>query len=203
MSKRRQRQRGQGMVEYTVVTSLGILVLLGPGVDVISWTMETIKGNYQGYSYAMSLSQWPEFNLESGAEPLVLSDADVSLASDETARMAHTGTRGGGALPTYVAPDTDFTDFSQLAYRAWIVAQESEERAEELAGPNMEEHVNRLTAVFEDALNLVSYLDLATIKSNLDDKLPPNIDDIVDIMPTRAEIIEIVAEMVAEHFSPI
>ena len=66
---RRRRQFGQGMVEYTIVTSLGILVLLGPGADVISWTMSVIKNNFQGYSYAMSLSQWPEFDIRS-AEPI-------------------------------------------------------------------------------------------------------------------------------------
>ena len=71
MKKSCKRQRGQGMVEYTIVTSLGILVLLGPGADVVNWTMQTIKNNYQGYSYAMSLSQWPEFDIRA-AQPLQL-----------------------------------------------------------------------------------------------------------------------------------
>jgi len=190
MSKTFTRQRGQGMVEYTVVTSLGILVLLGPGVDVIRWTMDTIKNNYQGYSYAMSLSQWPEFNLASTADPIVF-----SLPAEQPASMSHTGTRGG-VLPTFTPPEANFDDFSQLAYRAWIVDQESEERAEHLAGPNMDEEVERLVTVFESALNLASFVDF-----NAAPTLPDS-GDFVDLMPTTSEMVDIIGDMMLEHFSP-
>lgn len=55
------RQRGQSMVEYTVVTVFGILVLTtGPGGDVIIELTNAIRNNYEGYSYAVSLSDYPD-----------------------------------------------------------------------------------------------------------------------------------------------
>ena len=53
---------GQAMVEYTVILAFGVLVLLGPGGDVIRELEDVMKQNYRGYSYAMSLSTMPDFD---------------------------------------------------------------------------------------------------------------------------------------------
>ena len=49
------------MVEYTVVSVFGILVLTtGPGGDVIVELTNAVRNNYDGYSYAVSLSDYPD-----------------------------------------------------------------------------------------------------------------------------------------------
>lgn len=55
------RQLGQSMVEYTVVTVFGILVLTtGPGGDVIIQLTDAVRDNFDGYTYAVSLSDIPD-----------------------------------------------------------------------------------------------------------------------------------------------
>jgi len=55
------RQKGQAMIEYTVVSVFGILVLTtGPGRNVILDLTNAIRDNYDGYSYAVSLSDYPD-----------------------------------------------------------------------------------------------------------------------------------------------
>lgn len=49
------------MVEYTVVLAFGVLLLMGPGGDVLKDLAMVMKNKYRGYSYAMSLSPLPEF----------------------------------------------------------------------------------------------------------------------------------------------
>jgi hypothetical protein len=59
--KFRFRQLGQSMVEYTVVTVFGVLVLTtGPGRGVIDDLTNAIRNNYEGYTYAVSLSDYPD-----------------------------------------------------------------------------------------------------------------------------------------------
>jgi hypothetical protein len=53
---------GQGMVEYTVVLAFGVLLLMGPGGDVLKDLAMVLQNKYRGYSYAMSLSPLPEFD---------------------------------------------------------------------------------------------------------------------------------------------
>lgn len=49
------------MVEYTVVSVFGILVLTtGPGGDVVVELTNAVRDNYDGYSYAVSLSDFPD-----------------------------------------------------------------------------------------------------------------------------------------------
>ncbi len=55
------RVAGQAMVEYTIVLAFGVMVLYGPGGDVIEELEEVFRNNYRGYSYAMSLSALPDF----------------------------------------------------------------------------------------------------------------------------------------------
>ena len=55
------RQKGQAMIEYTVVSVFGILVLTtGPGRGVIEDLENAVRDNYDGYSYAVSLSDYPD-----------------------------------------------------------------------------------------------------------------------------------------------
>jgi len=57
------RQKGQAMIEYTVVSVFGILVLTtGPGRGVIGDLEDAIRNNYDGFSYAVSLSDFPDKN---------------------------------------------------------------------------------------------------------------------------------------------
>jgi Flp pilus assembly pilin Flp len=56
----RRSQYGQAMVEYTIVLAFGVMVLVGPGVDVIADLTDVIKWKYESYSYAMSLSEIPD-----------------------------------------------------------------------------------------------------------------------------------------------
>ena len=54
-------QKGQAMIEYTVVATFGILVLTtGPGRGVIGDLEDAVRNNYDGFSYAVSLSDYPD-----------------------------------------------------------------------------------------------------------------------------------------------
>ena len=62
-----QLQRGQGMVEYTVVLAFCVMVLLSAqaydvddfGNNIFVHIRNVIQDNYQGYSYGISLSDPP------------------------------------------------------------------------------------------------------------------------------------------------
>jgi Flp pilus assembly pilin Flp len=54
--------RGQAMVEYTVILAFGLMVLLGPGGDVLRDLADVMKNNYRGYTYALSMSPLPDFD---------------------------------------------------------------------------------------------------------------------------------------------
>lgn len=55
------REGGQAMVEYTVILAFGLMMLLGPGGDVLRDLADVMKNNYRGYTYALSMSPLPEF----------------------------------------------------------------------------------------------------------------------------------------------
>jgi len=56
-----RRQLGQSMVEYTVVIMFGILTLSSsPMRDAVATLMDSIRQNYEGYSFALSLSDYPD-----------------------------------------------------------------------------------------------------------------------------------------------
>ena len=61
MSATKQSQRGQAMTEYTVILAFGLMVLLGPGIDVLKEMANVMRRNYEGYSYAISLSPLPDY----------------------------------------------------------------------------------------------------------------------------------------------
>lgn len=56
-----QYQQGQSIIEYTVICATLITMLLAfNGTDVIANLNNAIKNNYDGYSYAVSLSDYPD-----------------------------------------------------------------------------------------------------------------------------------------------
>lgn len=74
------------MVEYTVVLVFGVLALTtGPSGDAIQDLLDAIKENYRGYSYAMSLSEAPEFD---SADDYVAYLQAQGLEQDEIDRLA-------------------------------------------------------------------------------------------------------------------
>ncbi len=74
------------MVEYTVVLVFGVLALTtGPSGDVIEELLDVIKENYKGYSYALSLSEAPDY--DSAAEYVLVLQAQ-GLEQDEIDRLA-------------------------------------------------------------------------------------------------------------------
>lgn len=59
--KNRRQQFGQSMVEYTIVISLGILTMSSaPMRKAVESLMDTISQNYEGYSFAISISDYPD-----------------------------------------------------------------------------------------------------------------------------------------------
>ena len=54
-------QRGQAMTEYVIVTFFGLIIFFGPGLDVLEELANLMRRNYEGYSYAMSMSPLPDY----------------------------------------------------------------------------------------------------------------------------------------------
>jgi hypothetical protein len=80
------KQTGQSMVEYTVVLVFGVMVLTtGPGGDVMQDLLAVLKKNYEGYSYAISLSEPPDY--DSATEYAAVLDS-YGLEDDEIDRLA-------------------------------------------------------------------------------------------------------------------
>lgn len=74
------------MVEYTVVLAFGVMALTtGPSGDVIQDLLGVLKENYKGYSYAMSLSEPPDY--DSAAELVAVLQAQ-GLEQEEIDRLA-------------------------------------------------------------------------------------------------------------------
>ncbi len=59
-STMRRMQCGQAMTEYTIVLAFGVMVLVGPGTDVIAAFVDVFKWKHQSYAYAVSLSEIPD-----------------------------------------------------------------------------------------------------------------------------------------------
>jgi hypothetical protein len=72
--KLHRKQLGQSMIEYTVVIIFGILTITsGPMKDQIGTLLDTIRSNYRGYSFAISISDIPDSS--SNVEYSVLLDS--------------------------------------------------------------------------------------------------------------------------------
>ena len=75
------RQTGQAAVEYTVVTIVmlfGILAIYGEpdpnqqGKGVFDRTREVIQSNYEGYSFAVSLAEYPDIEASNDYEDFLV-----------------------------------------------------------------------------------------------------------------------------------
>ena len=77
------RQRGQSMVEFTVMLAFGVMLLTSRGGDSMMELLGVIHDKYRGHSYAMSLSDLPSHGTYSQYESFVdktVFDATQSLA---------------------------------------------------------------------------------------------------------------------------
>ena len=55
------KQRGQSMVEYLVVTSALVAALIVGGNDNVMKSMrDALKGSYEGYAYTISIAELPD-----------------------------------------------------------------------------------------------------------------------------------------------
>jgi hypothetical protein len=62
-NKSNLNQRGQGMVEFTIVLVFGVMLMtIGPGGDVLLDLLGIMNDKYQGYSYATSISEMPPYD---------------------------------------------------------------------------------------------------------------------------------------------
>jgi len=77
--KLKHSQRGQSMIEYTVVAVFGILTITtGPMKDTITDVRDAIRSNYAGYTYAISFSDLPDSDSVGAYETLLESQSDPS-----------------------------------------------------------------------------------------------------------------------------
>jgi len=70
----RRSQLGQSMIEYCVVVSFGVLTLsTGPISDLVFTQLpNTIRNNFEGYSYAISLSDTPDHTNSADLEAMLI-----------------------------------------------------------------------------------------------------------------------------------
>ncbi len=60
------RQAGQAMVEYVIVVAFGVLLIVGIGAEdgplsaVVGDAVDAVQSNYEGYSFAVSMSDYPD-----------------------------------------------------------------------------------------------------------------------------------------------
>lgn len=95
------------MIEYCVVVTFGVLTLTtGPMRDVIFDLMDTIRNNFQGYSYAISLSDYPDHTNSTELELLLISrgvpdDQAKHLAQNPFDLMQHLDDYVSASLPDF------------------------------------------------------------------------------------------------------
>jgi hypothetical protein len=77
------------MVEYVIVVAFCLLVLTSdPAVNVIQQLLDAMKNNYRGYSYAVSLSDWPDASTLDELMALLREQAEEhGMSNDEIAAL--------------------------------------------------------------------------------------------------------------------
>lgn len=55
-----KKQCGQSMVEYAVIMTYVVAVVLYTGDDLRAAMVDALKGSYQGYSYTISIAEMPD-----------------------------------------------------------------------------------------------------------------------------------------------
>lgn len=128
-------QCGQAMIEYTVILAFGLMVLLGPGGDIIAALAGVLKNNYRSYSYAMSMSPLPDFDTGPELREYITETA-VDPEVDEQTLARLTVDPVQDAVTTLLSPLTSahnaFSDidsllgsFEDLGDIAWQMAQDA------------------------------------------------------------------------------
>ncbi len=164
----KRTQTGQAMVEYVVVLALGVFVLLGPGTDVIRYTLRAIKDNFEGYSYAMSLSEWPEFEIAHLGP--IATPSNGWRPNTEAPGMERVGSVG--SLPARATePTADPGDWFFFLYRLWLEDNAvPDERVDELAGPGIDDVLNDMQDFIEGQI---------PVFDEFPEGLPPSVGDLV------------------------
>ena len=94
---------GQSMIEYTIVVGFGVLTLTtGPMRDVLINLVNVIHNNYQGYSYAIAVSDYPDAN-DSGTLETMLTSRGVP--DDQAHYLAQNPFDLFQLLKKYVSPN--------------------------------------------------------------------------------------------------
>lgn len=79
-------QFGQSMVEYTIVLVFGVMVLTtGPGGDAMQQLLDVMKENYEGYSFAMSMSEAPDYDSAAEYRSALIA---AGVSSEEADKLA-------------------------------------------------------------------------------------------------------------------
>lgn len=85
-SRLKFKQLGQSMTEYTVVLVFGVMTLTtGPGGDVMQDLLAVLKKNYEGYSFAVSLSETPDYD---SADDYALALASYGVENEQIDKLA-------------------------------------------------------------------------------------------------------------------
>ncbi len=99
------------MIEYTVIIVFGILTITtGPMKEVISDVMDSIRGNYQGYSFNLSLSDLPDASSSSKVRTLY---KEQGLSNDEIDYLVDSPASGGTLINKYNQPHKFLPDLIQ------------------------------------------------------------------------------------------
>jgi hypothetical protein len=133
MGKRRlrqllHRQLGQSMIEYTVVVTFGVLTLTtGPMRDVIvDDLIPAVRNNYEGYSYAVSLSDYPDGSDCTVIEPLLVaqgltaSQAEALCGGDPAAMFDEIKSYVSGSIPDLSSGIDDIGDMVGLSPSSFL-----------------------------------------------------------------------------------
>ena len=118
--KLKYSQRGQSMIEYTVVVTFGILFMTtGPMKSAIEDVTEAMQSNYQGYTYAISFSDLPDSDSVSEYRTLLESqseDPNHPKTKELIAKLTqHEPLAYQSEIKTYNIPPLNFVSILQQA----------------------------------------------------------------------------------------
>ncbi len=114
---RRRRTYGQGMVEYVVILAFGVMMLMGPGGDVIKDLLAVVQNKYRGYSYSMSMSPLPDFDTGPQLETYIIGlNLDPAIDDETLARLTVDPVQENvtAALQPFASAASAFNDISDL-----------------------------------------------------------------------------------------
>ena len=117
--KLKHSQRGQSMIEYTVVVTFGILFMTtGPMKGAIGDVTKAMQSNYEGYTYAISFSDLPDSDSVGDYKTLLESQSDPSheKTNDLIAKLTqHDSLAYQNEIKTYNIPPLNFVSILQQA----------------------------------------------------------------------------------------